>query len=285
MKKIFLPILFLLSSTLFAQDNENFYGDYIDDNVIDFIYTSRPMIEVNYGIGSPNNKNVIGEFSSVGSWDIKLGKSELKNYDKILVDLSERYLFLSYLSSSTQNYSSTVNKILTDSYRFGFGTRDGIGYGGKTLSFVPYISQDFVWTKLSEYSNATAIDETVLDDYLGAFRFGDRASYGLKMEIASMVQVNAFYETSVIYRRHLFWYWSGSFIVSQIGYNILSYFTDDIVDSSPILGPIFNFALKAGYLYGYHLLRQENMNWPFNSSGNEAPLTFETFNVGVSFVF
>jgi hypothetical protein len=27
------------------------------------------------------------------------------------------------------------------------------------------------------------------------------------------------------------------------------------------------------------------MNWPFNSSGNEAPLTFETFNVGVSFVF
>jgi len=255
---------------------------------MDFIYTSRPMIEVNYGIGSPNNKQVANEFANVGSWDIRLGKSELKNYDKILVDLSERYLFASYLSSSTQSFSSTENKILTDSYRFGFGSRDGIGYGGSTLSFVPYVSQNFVWTKLSKYTTPTSqnsIDSKVLDDYYGTFRFGDKSSYGMKMEVASLIQVNAFYETSVVYRRHLFWYWSGSFIVSQIGYNLLSYFTDDIVDASPILGPIFNFALKAGYLYGYHLLRQENMNWPFNIDGNEAPLTFETFNIGVSFVF
>ncbi|MBU1800304.1 MAG: hypothetical protein KKF21_18165, partial [Bacteroidetes bacterium] len=69
------------------------------------------------------------------------------------------------------------------------------------------------------------------------------------------------------------------------GYNLLSRFTDDIVDRSPVIGTIFNFALKAGYQYGYYLLRKEDMNWPFNTSGNEAPLTFETFNFGVSFIF
>ncbi len=82
-----------------------------------------------------------------------------------------------------------------------------------------------------------------------------------------------------------FWYWSGSYLISQIGYNILAAFTDEIVDASPVIGPIVNFALKAGYLYGYYLLRQENMNWPFNQSGNEAALTFETINIGFSMVF
>ena len=207
-------------------------------------------------------------------------------------------MFTSYFSPDNQQYSSNENKILTDSYRFGFGSRDGVGYGGSFLSVIPYVSQDFVWTKLSEYDtqshqdsitlNSVAYidnDARVLDDYYGTFRFGDKANYGIKLELISSFQLNAYYETSVVYRRHLFWYWSGSFIVSQAGYNMLSYFTEDIVDSSPILGPIFNFALKAGYQYGYYLLRKENMNWPFNPSGDEAPLTFETFNIGVSFVF
>lgn len=298
MKPILFSFFLLIASFVFAQEDESVYTDYLDENVLDFIYTSRPMIEIDYGVGSPNNKNVSREFADVGSWDIKLGKSEQKNFKGILVDLSERYIFGSYLSSNAQNFSSTDNKILTDSYRFGFGSRDGIGYGGSIISVVPYVSQSFVWTQLSEYSNTVNPDILIppdmeivdnnalaLDDYLGTFRFGDRASYGMKIEIASTFQINPYYETSVVYRRHLFWYWSGSFIVSQVGYNVLSHFTDEIVDRSPVLGPIFNFALKAAYLYGYYLLRQENMNWPFNPSGNEVPLTFETFNIGASFVF
>lgn len=285
--------LFFIFSVIILGQEKSVYEDYLDDNVLDFIYKSRPMIEVNYGIGFPGNTSIASEFADVGSWDIKLGKSELKNYNGILVDLSERYLFGSYLSSSVQNYSSNENKILTDSYRFGFGSRDGVGYGGKFISVVPYVSQSFVWTKLSNFETCSQDENlrcpddysNVLNDYLGTFRFGDKSSYGVKAEFAQMFQFNLYYESSVVYRRHLFWYWSGSFIVSQVGYNILSHFTDEIVEASPVLGPIFNFALRAGYLYGYYLLRQENTNWPFNPSGNEVPLTFETVNIGFSFAF
>ena len=235
--------------------------------------------------------NAFGKFANLGNWDIKLGKSEQKNFNRILIDLNERYVFGSYLSSSTQTISETNYKILTDAYRFGFGSRDGIGFGGSGFSVVPYISQDFVWTKLSDYNLQSPAEgggsdqSAVLNEYLGTFRFGDKASYGMKIELASMLQLNANYETSVVYRRHLFWYWSGSYIVSQIGYNALGYFTDDIVDNSPVIGTVFNFLLKAGYQYGYYLLRKENMNWPFNTSGKEAPLTYEMFNVGVTFLF
>jgi len=291
---IIIVSLFFIS-TIFSQanDNDGYFDSYFNDNVMDFIYTSRPMIEVNYGIGYPGHTQFTSEFAAVGHWDLKLGKSERKIYKSILLDLTERYIFGSYMSSAQQNYIDTDGKVLTDSYRFGFGSRDGIGYGGSFLSVTPYVSQDFVWTKLDDFSDSLkpapntepSSNYDILDDYYGTFRFGDKSTYGVKLEFASLFQLNPYYETSVVYRRHLFWYWSGSFLVSQIGYNILARFTDEIVDSSPVIGPIVNFALKAGYLYGYYLLRRENMNWPFNPSGNEAALTYETINIGFSMVF
>ncbi|MBU1117240.1 MAG: hypothetical protein KKE09_19125 [Bacteroidetes bacterium] len=309
MKRVPFILLILISGLIVAQDSTNTYDDYLDDNVFDFFYKSQPMFEINYGYGIPTNKtlenkwawlgqievpggnNVMGQFANIGNLDIKFGRSEQKNYAGKLVDLNERFIFASYLSSSIQSFTSTNHKILTDVYRFGFGSRDGIGFGGSTISVVPYISRDFVWTYLNDYDTQIPLEggdldkSDILDNYLGSFRFGDKSSYGIKVELASMIQLNANYETSVVYRRHLFWYWSGSMILSQVGYNLLSRFTDDIVDRSPVIGTIFNFALKAGYQYGYYLLRKEDMNWPFNTSGNEAPLTFETFNFGVSFIF
>ncbi len=294
MKKIIIFFLVIFSCTIVAQDDDKSgYEKYLDNNVLDFIYKSRPIIEINYGYGTPANKQVQAKFTNIGSWDIKLGKSEQKNFNNILVDLSERYVFGSYISSSTQNISTNDYGITTDAYRFGFGSRDGVGFGGSGFSIVPYVSQDFVWTKLSDFDDSQTVvsmnnannTKDVLNNYLGTFRFGDKAAYGLKVEFASMIQLNANYETAVVYRRHLFWYWSGSMIVSQVGYTILGCFTEDIVDSSPVLGSIFNFALKAGYQYGYYLLRKEDMNWPFNMNGNEAPLTYETFNVGFTFLF
>lgn len=291
---IIIVSLFFIS-TIFSQanDNDGQIDSYFNDNVMDFIYTSRPMIEVNYGIGYPGHTQFTDEFAAVGNWDLKLGKSERKIFKGILLDETERYIFGSYISSAQQNYIDTDGDVLTDSYRFGFGSRDGIGYGGSFLSVTPYVSQDFVWTKLDDFSDSLkpapntepSSNYDILDDYWGTFRFGDKATYGAKLEFASLFQLNAYFETSVVYRRYLFWYWSGSFLVSQIGYNILSRFTDEIVDSSPVIGPIVNFALKAGYLYGYYLLRRENMNWPFNQSGNEPALTFETINIGFSMVF
>lgn len=291
-----MSVIFLFSINIFAQSKgeNSYYADLLDEAILDFVYSSRPMIEFNYGVGHPGHSNITADFAPTENWDFKLGKSERKIYQGILLDLNERYVFGSYMGSSIPSYEEAEEEINTTFYRWGFGSRDGIGYGGSFLSVTPYISQDFVWTKLTEMMSdsllsvpgePTSHDYDVLKDYQDAFRFGDKSSYGIKLELGSSIQLNPYYETSVVYRRHLFWYWSGSFLVSQIGYNILSRFTDEIVESSPVVGPIVNFVLKAGYLYGYYLLRKENMNWPFNPNGNEPALTFETINIGVSVVF
>jgi hypothetical protein len=102
------------------------------------------------------------------------------------------------------------------------------------------------------------------------------------MEISSLVQLNAYYETAVIYPRHQFWKWTGSFALAEVGYGLIGHLADDFVNSQPVFGPIINFVVKSAYLYGYYSLRKKDMNWPFQT---DTPLRLETINLGASLVF
>ncbi len=274
----------------FELDRYPVYKDVLDEHVSDFWFKSRQMYEINYGVGTPKHSNFDKDFAAVGQIELKVGRSEIDKFSSTNVELSNRYLFLSYLSSSIHAEDASGEEITTTSYRFGLGTTDGIGYtAGQDFSISPYVGQAFVWTRLTDFSSSLepgpgetpSDDYNILEQYTGRFRFGDRATYGLKSEISSLIQVNAHYETAVIYPRHLFWKWSGSFIISQLGYGLLSHFTNDFVNEQPVLGPVINFVLKSAYLYGYYILRKDNMNWPFNT---DTPLRYEVVNLGISFV-
>ena len=71
-------------------------------------------------------------------------------------------------------------------------------------------------------------------------------------------------------------------MIMQGGMNIVSVFADDIVKSSPVLGPILYFVLRNGIAYAFYTGLQDRMNWPFES---ETPLTMETIKLGASLKF
>ena len=261
------------------------YNQYIRS----FWFQSRTLIELTYGFGKPNQYYFENDFAPVGNFEFKLGRSEIDKFNVTNVELNERYLFVSSISSNSAIGDAATNEITTKAFRFGIGSTDGFGYESSTVSVIPYVAQAFTWTKLQDFSdsikpesgNNSSNDFDILNRYWGTFRFGDRALYGIKADILSSVQLNFNYETAVVYPRHLFWNWAGSFAISQIGYNALGYSLDKLVDDNNIIGPIINSLVRAGYLYGYYLLREKNMNWPFST---EAPLRYEMFNFGVSLV-
>ena len=262
----------------------------LDEHVLDFWFQSRSMFEASYGLGTPNQVDFRSEFAPVGNIEVKIGRSELNKFSKKNVELNERYLFFSYLNSKLYWGDIASDQIKTVSYRFGIGSNDGIGlYGGGGFSLTPFVGQAFVWTQLDDFSNSlkpqegdtASADYNILNRYWGTYRFGDRALYGLKAEISSTVQLDLYFETAVVYPRHLFCNWSGSFILAQVGYGLISHFTDDYVTNHTTFGPILNFTLKSLYLFGYYTLRKSDMNWPFST---EAPLRYEILNFGVSVV-
>lgn len=257
--------------------------------VRDFWFQSRTMLELTYGIGKPNQYYFENDFAPVGNWEFKLGRSVLNKFSKTNMSLDEWYLFFSYMNSNAAVGETEPTGVTTKSYRFGFGRTEGLGYTGSKIAFVPYVSQSLLWTNLDDFSDAIkpvdgetpSNDYEILNRYWGTFRFGDRSLYGLKLDILSWVEIIANYETALVYPRHLFLTWAGSYVVMEIGYTLLTSVTGKWVDESPLFGPIVNFVVRAGYLYTYYLLREKNMNWPFST---EAPLRYEIFNLGVSLV-
>ena len=126
------------------------------------------------------------------------------------------------------------------------------------------------------------MDKKILDRYDGAFRFGTASEGGVRIEIANTVSLDAGFEASVIFPRHLFWKQLISFAIESGGQGAVDFFVDEVMDNSPAAGPIVNFVLKNALSYGFYLLKKDSMNWPFET---EKPLTYETFKMGVSFTF
>ena len=198
--------------------------------------------------------------------------------------MDERFVFGNYLSSDADFLEDKSGNVKSEAYRFGVGNRLGFGYKLGPVALIPYNQNQFIWTKLTTTrpDELNLNDMEILDRYEGTYRFGVSTEGGAKLQMFEFLSVVGSYELSVVYPRHIFWPWLGSYIILQTGLGMVSAFSEDIVKSSPVFGPIMYFLLKNGIAYAFYTGLQDRMNWPFNS---ETPLTFETFKVGSSIKF
>lgn len=280
-------------TTNYEDDDEEWFNDWDwDDNWRDWRH-GKPFIELNYGFGKPDHDKLSNNFADIGLIELKLGYASFNNYsNETIVEFNERYAFASRLATDLKSESSTNNKYESDLWRFGFGRRSGYGYNFNSVKILPYTQHAAVWSKLEMENPPNGIlddilfgedsDSQILNRFDGEFRFGTLSEGGIRLEAASFISFNAGYEAAVIFPRHMVWKHLGSFIIETAGLEALDKFVDEVIDSSPYAGPIVNFLLKNGYSYAFYLLKKEKMNWPFNT---EAPLTYETFKIGVTFTF
>jgi hypothetical protein len=286
---LFVIFLFISVSGFSQNKKSNFdwedWEDW-DDNLFDWMDESRPLVELNYGIGTLKHNDLIGQFNEVGELDFKLGYSTIDVFmDEYILEHSEKFFF-GTLMANRLHYD--LKNLPQDNYnsellRFGGGRTSGYGYLAGAVSILPYTQSGFVWTKLKEVDPAdNTTDQSIMDLYFDTFRFGELGQAGLKLQFGSMVALNSGYEFSVVYSRHLFWYWLGSFALEKGGMALLDRFIDEILDGTPAAGPVLNWILKNAYSYGWFWLRKENMNWPFDTA---PPLTYESFKIGLSFTF
>ncbi len=302
---IFLSLIF--TSSLLAQDSYKYNYNYDWEDWYDYNWEfdyDRPFIEFNYGFGEPKHEDFNADFAKIGLLELKLGylkESELIHYN--IDDREEGFVFGSVLSPELSSVDPTLQEFESKLWRFGFATRNTLGYYGDYFSILPYHQEGFAWSQLVNNPLEDPIiyttgnggfigdpltlekmesDYKIIERYHDAFRFGTVAEGGIRLEFVNSISVNAGYEASVIFPRHLFWKHAGSYIIQKAGQGALTYFIDEITDSSPIAGPIVNFILQNGYSYAFYSLMKKDMNWPFST---ETPLTYETFKFGLTFTF
>jgi len=126
-----------------------------------------------------------------------------------------------------------------------------------------------------------ADDKNTTDLFNKTFRFGSSTEGGIKFQLLKDISIDAGYQRSLIFPRHVFWAWVGSEVVEVAGHWALDRFINEVMRSSPYAGPVVNFVLKNALSYGIYQLRHNEMNWPFNTA---APLSYDQFKFGITFI-
>ena len=259
--------------------------DKIESHMFDFKIKGAPTIELNYGGSTMNLKSISNKFTKPGLLELKLGYTTDKSYNGSDYILKYKFKYF-HVGNFTPNLSGNENSndLMTNTWRFGFGWASGYGYDiGSGFSITPYHQGSFDWTMVSmQTTPSNAPDINTTDLFNKTFRFGNSAQGGIQFKFTDNLGIDASYERSVVYSRHLFWKWGGSELIEVIGQGLIDKFVEEILDSTPSAVPVVNFLLKNALSYGIYELRQDKMNWPFESA---APLAFDQFKIGIMFVF
>lgn len=308
-KLVIYLMLFSLSPLFFAQEDSsktdeewNWHWDWNEWNdwsdwQMDFGFkNSQPAISLQYGLAKVDRKDIQNKFVDPALFEIKLGyiKDRSAWETDYIIKHSYRYFYLSNESNKLAGKENTGIDIESDMWRFGFGRSSGYGYRiGESAAIIPYTSSTINWSKFNfKYPTIMTMDPPepfapdtapdIINLYEGSFRFGTSSEGGIRIKLMNSIMLDAGYERSIVFQRHLFWKWAGSAIIEAAAEGLLDTFINEIFESSPAAGPVVNFVLKNALAYGIYELRKDKMNWPFNS---EPPITYDQFKFGMTFVF
>jgi hypothetical protein len=300
---LLLSSLFLLNFPLLAQDDNDStdtrwckWGRY-DLFHWSWHFKGNPFIEADYGNSALNQSKLVSKFADAGLIELKLGYSKTDEFDDNVAQFKERYLFVSKGSNAIRNDLSRFDRIGSETWQWGAAERTGYGYSFGKVNILPYSEEGLVWSRIDMKNSPADFylltnppmafkdaynDWEILNRFHDAVRFGTRNEGGIRFDLAKHFSVNAGYEAAVIFPRYLFWKQIGSFAIKKVCDNLLDQFIDEVGDSSPLAVPVVNFLLKNGLSYAFYTLEKNKMNWPFDT---EAPLTYETIKIGMTFAF
>jgi len=254
-------------------------------NIFDLKIKGSPAIELNYGVTRMGLHSISDKFASPGMLELKLGSTTNRSYNGS-DDITKYSFDFFHLGNFSTDISGNRNSsdLIANSWRLGIGWASGYGYNlGNGVEIIPYNQNSFDWTIVNMQTTPDNPSDIIITDFFNkTLRFGNSFQSGVQFKFTNNIGIDVAYERSIIFPRHLFWKWGGSELIEVTGQWLVDLFVDDVLDSSPDAVPVVNFLLKNALSYGIYELRQERMNWPFETA---SPIVFNQFKIGVNFVF
>ena len=273
-------IAIIVTIPLIAGTNSNDYRP-------EFRIPTDPTITVHYGLSELSLDEFEYPFGSPGMIGLHLGFSRIDrlNDEARIINFMSRYVSVDYISTGLGEGAGT-GEFASAVWRFGLAGDNGYGYRLSSSSSMPSLilshGNGLTWSQVDfDRPETLTPDEFRTDRFESGLRFGSMTEAGLMFQISNTLTLNASFERSIVYERHLFWKSLGSKIIESAVQRIVDRFVDRIFESSPAAGPVVNFLLKNGLAYGIYELRRSDMNWPFDTA---PPLHHDSFKFGVTFI-
>jgi hypothetical protein len=251
--------------------------------------TYNPFIHLDLGYGFPGHQSFASTFSHIGTVDLKMGYTTYDKSQSYVYKLDEKYLFGKYASSDMGEKINPLsdtdqNAINTTSWSFGLGEKVGYGWKVGPFSLIPFNQNQLVLSGLrfTYPDSISQKEEEFLKRLEGETRFGVSTEGGAEFYVARAIAVTASFEGTVVFPRFVFVQWLGSYAAQSISNTLVSYFSESIVKSSPLLGPIMYLILKNAISFAWYYAIKREQYWPLPS---ETPFTMETIKISASLTF
>lgn len=265
-----------------APDKEAPWSDWVRD--------WRPALRLQYGFTEVSRQDFGGSFGPAGLLDLQVGSVRERGWagEPNLLTESAQGLVVGRIASGLAGSDRGADEVGIDAWRFGFGSAGGSGYrlgsGDRRLVFLTGRTGAWYFTDLELPTSphlATA-DSLFLARYDDATPFGDAWEGSVRFCVSRPLSVQLSYERAVVLPGFKIWYYLLSNGIDVVAIAIADRFVEAIADSSPQAAPVVSFLLRSAIQYGFYELRQDQVNWPFDT---EAPLAFDSFKLGFSVVF
>lgn len=248
---------------------------------------NHPTLEFNYGYSGLSTADALFKSDMAGAYPIGLVYGFTRFDDRLLVDdifeYGSEYTFLRNITSHFKPDFLESEGITTDTWQFGFGITDGLGYNFLDRRFIMYHSGAFIWTHIDvELYPNNAHDLRLLGDFDREFRFGSYWGGGVKYQIAGPAYLNIGYEHTVVFKRTLFGKFLVSWLVENVSQRWIDFVEYDMMKTHGKNWPWLKFLIKNAISFALYELRRNNMNWPMNTA---EPFNFDSFKAGVTFIF
>jgi hypothetical protein len=242
-----------------------------------------PFIEGGYGVGKNSHKGFDGTFAPGGILELRIGYTDVAQRKKVL-DVEERFVYGGVSSTDYSLISPESGEVESEMIRFGVGARNGFGWNLAFMDLIPYggYSFDLSKTTFTQTGPISGADSAFLGRVGGDYRFGQSFEAGMQLRVFPFLGVNLAAHGQIAFPRLIFPEWVVSYLTVASGLVIISEFSEDIVNSSTVFGPIMYFVLRNGFAYGFFAAMKNQQHWPFSS---ESPLAVESFKISALIVF
>ncbi len=286
---LFCP-LFLISQEYDYEEDDETIGEKILDKF--YFYPKLPENQVTldlvYGFSNIQLPAGFEGLSISRTYDLELRYGFTRINDELDVPhrfyYASEYAFLNNSSSFLKPKFWISTGINVDSWRFGIGYKNGYGYmmpNNQRLTL--YHSGMLTWTSVDfEEIPANEFQRNFITQYDERIKFGMSYEGGILFRFYDNFNLNLAYDQSLVFPHHEFMKWVGSATIDLVFQRTIDFFGDDLLERYPDLFPVINFLVKNGYSYIIHSLREDEMNWPFDS---KTALGYDHFKLGITIIF
>ncbi len=270
--------------------DDDFFDEMTDEDYIQMFSFSlaKPYIDLNIGLNKINidSKIYSNNFNEIGALNGKFGFSRKKSIfdSNSIYKGSNNYLYIDYLNKDLPLSKTNALNNNAKIFQIGFGDDDSYSYRIADVVDLEFTNNSaYGWTWMSFDNIDTDTNNIKYLNYISdGMRFSNSVGNDIKVSLNDSYGISAGFSRTIVYQRHLFWYWAGSEIINGAGSGMIDWFVRSIARRSSGAAPIVYFVLHSAYNYGMYELRKEKMNWPIETSPG---YIYDNFKVGISVKF